>query len=108
VALFISTIPSSSPCDAGGSSVIYQVDACSGGRTPHPVFDVDGNGDIPIDEPLPPGLPEPPSGKKVDKILFEPLEIADRLYLQDSGGGITLEPVNQTRSGMFYWRDLGR
>jgi hypothetical protein len=46
VAVLISTIPSSSPCEAGGSSVLYQVSACSGGWTDEPQFDVNGDGKI--------------------------------------------------------------
>jgi type IV pilus assembly protein PilY1 len=34
------------PCEAGGSSVIMQMDACSGGRTEDPMFDITDDGMI--------------------------------------------------------------
>ena len=39
-----------SPCEAGGSSVLMQMDACSGGRTADPMFDIDGDGYIDEDD----------------------------------------------------------
>ncbi len=101
VAVLISTIPSESPCEAGGSSVIYQVDPCTGGRTYKPQFDL--NDDDKIDEDdLIDDLP--PTGKKHDKILFEPIEIGDRLYPPDSGGGINPMQVPPNPQGILYWR----
>jgi hypothetical protein len=38
------------PCDAGGSSVLMQMDACSGGRTEDPLFDIDDDGYINEDD----------------------------------------------------------
>jgi len=101
VAVFVSTIPSSSPCDAGGSSVVYQVSACSGGRTEDPQFDVSGDGKIDdadlIDD-------QPPTGEEFDEMLFEPIEIGDLLYFSDSGGGINPMTVPPNLVGMQFWR----
>ena len=44
----ISIIPSDSPCEAGGSSMLYRVSACSGGYTDDPQFDV--NDDRKVDD----------------------------------------------------------
>ncbi|MBF0413764.1 MAG: hypothetical protein HQK70_13785 [Desulfamplus sp.] len=105
-AILISTTPSSTPCEAGGSSVLYQVNSCSGGRTDEPQFDY--NSDKKIDNkdtiklsPLP---PLPPTGKKFDQILFEPIEIGDLLYLPDSEGNINPMLVPNNPTGMFFWR----
>ena len=101
VAVLISVIPSSSPCEAGGSSVLYQVDGCTGGLPHEPQFDVNQDGKI-DDEDLVDG--EPPSGKKFDQMLFEPIEIVDQLYLSDSQGDVNRLVVPPNTMGMQYWR----
>jgi type IV pilus assembly protein PilY1 len=108
-AVLVSTIPSNSPCDAGGSSVLYQVKACSGGRTDTPQFDVNADGSVTYyDTIMIGGVAYPPSGKKFDRILFEPIEITDKLYLSDSEGGINALDVPPNRPGMFFWRVVGQ
>ena len=47
-AIFVSTIPNESPCSGGGDSMVYEMDACSGGRLAQPQFDM--NSDRLIDE----------------------------------------------------------
>lgn len=54
------------------------------------------------------GVAYPPSGKKFDRILFEPIEITDKLYLSDSEGGINALDVPPNRPGMFFWRVVGQ
>ena len=39
-----------SPCAAGGTSVLMQMDACSGGRTVDPLFDINDDGYINEDD----------------------------------------------------------
>ena len=46
----ISLTPSDSPCESGGSSIIYRVSPCSGGFTIDPQFDVNGDGEIDDDD----------------------------------------------------------
>lgn len=43
---FSTLIPSSNPCDAGGTSWIMSVDLASGGRLPYSYFDYNGDGTI--------------------------------------------------------------
>jgi type IV pilus assembly protein PilY1 len=101
VAVMVSTTPSESPCEAGGSSVIYQIDACTGGRTNGPQFDIDGD-DIIDDDDLINGFP--PTGKKTDSMLFSPIDMSDKLYFSTSDAGLEAVTVNPNPPGMLYWR----
>lgn len=106
VASMISSVPSDSPCAAGGSSIFYQIDACSGGRTYAPQFDVDGDDKIEWDDIINIGDDNfvPASGKKYNQMIFEPAFISDRIYINDATGNIHNEPGVEERMGMFYWR----
>jgi len=109
VAMFVSTIPSNSPCDAGGSSVIYKINACSGGRTSYPVFDVDDDGDIDDNDVIILlGVPVSVSAMKVPKGLLPPLTVGDKDIFPDTGGGRDPLPNVPPQQGMFYWRILGQ
>ncbi len=44
--IFTTNTPSSSPCVGGGTSQIWAVEACSGGRSTHAYFDLNGDGVI--------------------------------------------------------------
>ncbi|MGD9307728.1 MAG: PilC/PilY family type IV pilus protein [Desulfosarcina sp.] len=109
-AVLVSTVPSPTPCDAGGTSYINIVNACTGGRPYKPMFDVDLNNKINSSDTIldPYGNPIPPSRNPKDKILFDPLEIGDKLYFPDADGGITPEPTVPIRAGMFFWRVIGQ
>jgi type IV pilus assembly protein PilY1 len=109
VAMFVSTIPSNSPCDAGGSSAIYQFNACSGGRTSYPVFDSDDDNDIDDDDVIT-GSPDPvpPTRKKFPKRLLPPTRMGDIIIFPDADGGLNPLPTLQPQSGMFFWRVIER
>ena len=109
-AILISTVPSASPCDSGGTSFINIVNACTGGRPYSPQFDVNKDQKItPTDKILDPfGNPIPPSRQEKNKIIFTPLEVGDMLYLPDSEGGHGSMPVVPIRAGMFFWRVIGQ
>jgi hypothetical protein len=109
IAMFVSTIPSNSPCDAGGSSAVYKFNACTGGRTSDPVFDSDEDGDIEDDDVIP-GSPDPvpPTRKKYPKRLLPPTTIGDITIFPDSDGGLNPVPTLQPQSGMFFWRVIER
>jgi hypothetical protein len=104
IVVMISTTPSNSPCDAGGSSTLWGLDACSGGST---LF-WDENDDGEIDE-----LDDPVSGKINDGIIPDILIISDTIYYPDDdddddddeieGDEVKADPV-----GMFFWRTLER
>ena len=106
--VLVSTIPSSSPCDAGGRSSMYIVAPCTGGATGRPEFDVTENGKVEADDVLIEITGSPaPQGKKSDAILYGPLEIDDILYLVNPDGEIPEVPVVDIPEGMYYWRVLG-
>ena len=109
VVVFISTIPSDSPCAAGGSSVIYQLSGCSGARVDDALFDIDEDEELTEDDYIIiGGVKVYVQGKIVDKILFDLLEISGEGYTQDSDGDINNEDLTEIRAGMFYWRYLGQ
>ena len=109
-AILISTVPSASPCDSGGTSFINIVNACTGGRPYSPQFDVDKDLKITETDTIsdPWGNPIPPSRQEKNKIIFTPLEVGDMLYLPDSEGGHGSMPVVPIRAGMFFWRVIGQ
>lgn len=105
IVVMISTTPSNSPCDAGGSSTLWGLDACSGGST---LF-WDENEDGEIDE-----LDDPVSGKITNFIIPDILIISDTIYYpgddddDDDDDDIEDDDVKEDPVGMFYWRTLER
>jgi type IV pilus assembly protein PilY1 len=106
--VLVSTIPSSSPCDAGGRSSMYIVSPCTGGDTGRPEFDVNEDGKVTEDDVVTEITGSPtPQGKKSDAILYGPLEIDEILYPVDPDGNIPPVTVRDIPEGMYYWRVLG-
>ncbi|MBA2880642.1 Tfp pilus tip-associated adhesin PilY1 [Desulfosalsimonas propionicica] len=97
---FISSIPSESPCDAGGYSWLYRVSACSGGRSNNPQFDTTGDNKVNKDDDA------EKSGKSFDQMIYTPTSIGDMDYLTDSTGDIQEEASSERPEGMVYWRIL--
>ncbi|MFO7840234.1 MAG: hypothetical protein R6X08_12140, partial [Desulfosalsimonadaceae bacterium] len=101
IVTFISSVPSESPCAAGGSSWLYQVSACSGGRTSDPQFDVTGEGKIDEQDVI---NSQTTSGKSFEEMLYSPIQVSDNLYLNDSTGDIKNVKIDYSREGISYWR----
>ncbi|MCU0597645.1 MAG: PilC/PilY family type IV pilus protein [Desulfobacterales bacterium] len=101
ISVMISSIPSDAPCDAGGDSVVHQIDACTGGRTPEPKFDA--NHDRLFDE-KDLILSLTPTGQKIDKTVFDAVELGGHLFLPDALGEISDIAVPENPPGMIYWR----
>ncbi len=107
LAFMVSTIPTSSPCSAGGSSVLYILDACSGGRPEESQFDVNQDEEINSEDTIStPSGDIPPTGEKINKLVFEPVIIKDRMYLNDSTGAIQEREIREVPEGMTYWRQI--
>jgi len=50
--VFVTLIPSSSPCEPGGTSWLMEVEPFSGGRLATTIYDADGDGDIDDDDKI--------------------------------------------------------
>jgi type IV pilus assembly protein PilY1 len=108
-AIMISTIPSGSPCEAGGSSGTYGITACTGARYPDPIFDyiepgkLDSNDKVNI------------NGENIyleykwdNKIIYDLLIIGGEAYQQDAQGNIEQFDTVENMPGMFFWRVIGQ
>jgi hypothetical protein len=119
-AIFISSIPSVSPCAAGGDSIIHEVDACTGGRTKKPALDYNEDKQINEDDLV--TVPDPNNPGQTVKaapssirrqgmfyppaILQMPFGDVERKYFATSLGTVsTLDEAAEQR-GIFYWMEL--
>ena len=108
-AILISTIPSGSPCEAGGSSGTYIISACTGGRYPYPAYDVNGDGEIDTnDKVIVSGVPIYPQWHPDPKIIYDLLIISGEAYRQDAQGNIEQMDTVENLPGMFFWRVIGQ
>ncbi|MFO7643596.1 MAG: PilC/PilY family type IV pilus protein, partial [Desulfosarcina sp.] len=106
-AVFIGSTPDRTPCSSGGSSVLYQIDACSGGAASKPQFDIDASGSVDGSDVITiNGVDVHPSGLVFDgAMLYRPVSITDRLYVSDDSANINEVVVPGERGGMLYWRE---
>jgi type IV pilus assembly protein PilY1 len=108
-AIMISTVPSESPCESGGSSGIYGISACTGARYPNPIFDYNEDGVLDSNDKV--NL----NGEDIyleyhfeNKIIYDLLIISGEAYQQDSEGNIEQVDIVENLPGMFYWRVIGQ
>lgn len=108
--IFVSVVPSTNPCDAGGQSWLMELDALSGNRLNYAVFDTNGDGRID-------SLDIPVSGKGSDGFSKEPYiakDAGDRAkeykYQGGQGGNVnvTVEAGGGAFTGRQSWRELHR
>lgn len=108
--------------ERSGTSMIHEMDACSGGRSDVPMFDVNGDGKIDADDmveiidPTDPTktIKVPPTGKKKQGLIYPPKILINSpngvpqdeiKYFSSSSMQIeTLREVTE-RTGMHYWRE---
>lgn len=119
VLILIASIPSNTPCESGGDSIIYEINACNGGRLDEPQFDYNKDGEldekdlIEIDDPDNPGKKKkvPPSGWKRDEMYHVPVILpmpdqeTDKKYFSTSLGNVKTIDERAEGVGMFYWRE---
>jgi type IV pilus assembly protein PilY1 len=109
--VFVTLIPSTSPCDAGGTSWLFEVDPISGLPLADPVFDTNGDGQINTQDVIVSGrqstvgiTPAPTfiGGQSAGGNRDNP-----RKFLSGSSGQIeTVMNSDKGSSGRLSWREL--
>lgn len=113
--IFTSTIPSDSPCESGGSSYNWAVDACTGGLLGSAFFDLNKDDEIDADDYINIGTPAKPiyvapSAFKVEGItpavtVVDTTGEYQRLYTPEKDELLT--PIaNVEGTPIIYWREL--
>jgi len=108
--IYIEMNPSDTICQCGGESWLWEVDACTGGRLDHAVFDTDGDGDIDADDISGPGI-------HYDEIIYPPAILSENedddddddiefKFFPGAGGtvNVVIEPAQP--KGFVYWQVL--
>jgi Tfp pilus tip-associated adhesin PilY1 len=112
----ITTIPSNTPCGAGGKSFIMSMDACDGGVLGTPFFDLNGDGIIDMKDMINIGSPANPiwvvpSGIQKTGIYYTPAVLslpgglAKSYYSTSTGSVISTIHKDETK-GLFSWREI--
>ena len=120
-AVVISSIPqTTSPCTAGGESILMEMDACTGGRLDEPQFDInddatiDENDLIQIPDPNKPGetITVAPTGIHYTTMMYPPMIMtipgtdAEIKYFSTAAGNIVMVREAAEAAGMRYWRQI--
>jgi type IV pilus assembly protein PilY1 len=110
----VPNIPSESPCEAGGNSIIYALNACTGGGL-WTVFDIDGDGRVNNADLINIGTAAnpvwvAPSGLRRGGLLYSPAILTipgtnkDVLHFSTSSGNLETEIAIAEKLGFLYWR----
>lgn len=112
-AIIISYIPEQTPCGSGGSSIIHELDAVTGGRLDEPVFDINDDGVIDNNDVVTVTIDGeevqlPPSGLKGLGRLYSPAilridEKKEKKYFSSSRGKIVEMTEKAAKLGLTYW-----
>ena len=115
--IFISSIPKSSPCAAGGDSILHEINACTGGRLGGAQFDINGDGKIDVDDMI--SIPDPndpdkeilvaPTGITYPEMIYPPKifrhpDNTETKYFSTASGSIEMLREVGEKQGVFYWR----
>jgi hypothetical protein len=111
----VPTIPSESPCKAGGDSIVYGLNACNGGQSYSPLFNINGDERVNTADLINIGTPTnpiwvAPTGLKKAGLWYSPAVLGiegtdtDRLYFSTSDANVETEQVAGEKLGFLYWR----
>jgi type IV pilus assembly protein PilY1 len=88
--IFVTTIPSSAPCESGGSSWLMEINAATGGRLYETVFDLDGDGTFDVGDMVDTdgdgNADTEISGRRFDSIVQNPSIIRAGQGSESAGG----------------------
>ena len=111
-AIVVSTVPSVEPCEAGATSFVYLIDACTGGSLDTPTIDVNEDDEINEDDVIKVGeIGYSPSRLKFEGNICPPLLLSseqgdkDFLFFSNSTGEVT-EMSMKSDLGIFYWKEI--
>ena len=111
----IPTIPSESPCKAGGDSIVYGLNACNGGQSYSALFNINGDESVNNSDLINIGTPKnpiwvAPTGLKKSGLWYSPAVLGiegtdtDRLYFSTSDANVETEQTAGEKLGFLYWR----
>jgi type IV pilus assembly protein PilY1 len=109
--IFISTIPSSTACSAGGESILHESNACTGGRLNTPQLDINNDGVIDESDLINIGGEwVAPTGMYYPTMLYPPSIVPageDEIKLMSTSSGQIID-IRETseRAGIIYWQQL--
>ena len=111
--VFVTLIPSTSPCEAGGSSYLFEVDPVTGAPLPDPVYDVNGDGNIDPSDPNYSGRRSTvgitPNPTFIGGPSNGPVRGNPRKFLSGSTGNVeVVQNVAGPGGGRLSWRELLR
>ena len=109
--IFISSIPTSTACSAGGESILHESNACTGGRLTTPQLDINNDGVIDESDLINIGGEWlPPTGIHYPTMLYPPSIVPageDEIKLMSTSSGQIID-IRETseRAGIIYWQQL--
>jgi type IV pilus assembly protein PilY1 len=108
--------PNQSPCGSGGASVVMEADACSGGRSDTPQFDINDDGVIDDNDRINIGTDADPvwvapTGMQSAGRLHPPAILMvnkqkEKKYFSSSRGRIIEMTEKATKVGLIYWLEI--
>jgi len=115
--IFVPYVPEASPCGAGGDTVVMEMDACTGGQTTKPQFDINEDGIIDENDFINIGTADDPilvapSGMRAEGKLQPPAILRipgtdkERKYFSSSRGKIVTVDEKAVTLGITYWLEF--